>query len=691
MQAKRRKLQDQFQGLGQTQQSSIFDRVTIYVNGWTQPDADELKRLIHAHGGNYEYHVYSGAGRITHVIASNLPNSKVRNIGGTIVCTPNWIVDSIAANKLLPVHKYQLYSQDGAGQRRLQFGRTHPTLDLGKEGQDELDMAAPDPNLYTTTVSATHLQVTTDSVSMGRSHSPTPAAKPFPLGYSTSKGTDFINEFYTHSRLHYLSTWSTELKQFTSEMLHKVQPKLPKLPPSVSLRAQSKRVVVHIDLDCFFVSVSIQNKPHLKGKPVAVAHAKRPKGKGKQSPGKEPYSDSAAMTLQDNGTLQGDSALESTGSSTAPHVLPKHLQESMSDIASCSYEARKSGIRNGMWVGEALKLCPDLIIVPYEFDNYRQVSQVFYETLLQYSSVLEAVSCDEAYIELTDYIHSTEQAKEIVKALRDEIQAKTGCAGSAGIASNMLLARMSTRIAKPDGQFHLPAESVEDFLSPQKVHDLPGVGYSTTSKLKDMNVEICSQLRALPLAKLQVEFGSKTGQMLYDYVRGVDNRQLRLTSERKSLSADINYGIRFSDVSEAESLINSLAAEVEKRAEEASILAGMITLKLKVRRPEVSKQTRKYLGHGICDNVSRSHSLLDSTRNASEIAKISIRLLMQLKLDVTDIRGVGIQLSKLVTESHRSKPLGADLRTILNKAAATNTRLAMYVFIGKGGSSVRSA
>jgi len=122
-QAKRRKLNDQLQDVGQVQ-SSIFEGVTIYVNGWTQPNADELKRMIHTHGGHYEYNLYSNP-KITHTIATNLPNSKVKNLGDSIVCTPEWIVDSIAAGKQLPVLEYRLYDH-GGGQKKLIFKTVQP-------------------------------------------------------------------------------------------------------------------------------------------------------------------------------------------------------------------------------------------------------------------------------------------------------------------------------------------------------------------------------------------------------------------------------------------------------------------------------------------------------------------------------------------------------------------------------------
>ena len=480
----------------------------------------------------------------------------------------------------------------------------------------------------------------------------TSVAKP----YQQSQGAQFVSEFFTHSRLHYLSTWSTELKQFTAIMLEKVKPRYPKLEPRDSLRGSNQRAVVHIDLDCFFVSVSIRDKPHLKGKPVAVTHAKLPKNQ------------------------EGETHLSSSKDS-----IPKHLLDSTSDIASCSYSARDVGVHNGMSVGKAMKLCPDLILLPYDFEAYREVSQSFYEILLQYSSIVEAVSCDEAYIEFTDYVSDASQVGGMVLDLRREVEAKVGCTVSAGVAHNMLLARMCTRVAKPDGQFYLPESDILTFLESQSVQHLPGVGYSTTHKLKELNIETCSQLSALSLEKLQETFGQKTGRVLYNFARGVDDRELKTATERKSVSVDINYGIRFKAISEAESLIGNLAKELERRATEAGVVGGTVVLKMKIRQASAPQETWKYLGHGACDNVTRSFTLLQPTRSSAEVTRLAVRLLKQVGPVASDIRGMGLQLSKLVPavpgDGHGSTR-GMDLRQFMKPETSSNElRSGMYVYI----------
>jgi DNA repair protein REV1 len=668
MSVKKRKLADQFHGMAGKKESMIFEGVTVYVNGWTEPSNDELKRMIHAHGGSYVYNLY-GNTKVTHTIASNLPNSKIKTLGDSVVCTPAWIVDSITAGHQLPTDDYLLYKNHGS-QKKLSFSKSTSTLlgDQSKKGEQNIDSLSS--SLSSTNTNVHHQETSQhsdgkdgDHAGSGSTSSDVKAveqasATGLPVArtnktYKSSKGAEFVNEFFTHSRLHYLSTWSTELKQFTARMVNRIRPKYPKLDPSQSLRRQHQRAVVHIDLDCFFVSVSIRDKPHLKGKPVAVTHAK-------------------AHSSPENAT-----GTVAQSSASSDHLPVKHLQDSTSDIASCSYEARKAGVHNGMSVGKAVKLCPDLELLPYDFDGYRQVSQIFYETLLLYSSTVEAVSCDEAYLELTDYAKDFSRVETIIGELRGEVEMKTGCTVSAGISHNMLLARLSTRKAKPNGQFYLSNDHAEEFLGSLSVHDLPGVGHSTANKLKEMNVEICGELSSLSLAKLQKDFGLKNGTVLYEYSRGIDSRELKVSSERKSVSVDINYGIRFTDISEAESLIKNLADELAKRAKEAEVAGGNVTLKMKIRKPDVPHETWKYLGHGICDNFSRSTLLLQPTQDAKEISQFAVKLLKQVKVVASDIRGMGLQLSKLVstqtdsTAARGSSSEGANLRKLFQAAASS--------------------
>lgn len=605
MKIKQQKLVSQFHSSG-NRLSNIFNGVSIYVNGFTEPSADELKALIHDHGGMYRY--YYSPSKVTHIITYNLPDTKVKNLSpNTIVCTPSWIVDSIAAEKLLPVREYRLYHKANE-QGSLNFN----VVSKGK---------GPASGSNDKTSKILDGVCDTAGASLGRTGMP-----PNPA--------NLISEFFTHSRLHHLSQWSIELKEFTAKMRTQITPKLVKLSAQQALRKDGSNIFVHIDLDCFFVSVGLRDRPQLIGKPVAVSHFK------------------------------GDT----TNTKETDKRLPT---ESMSDIASCNYKARDKGVRNGMSVGRGLQQCPDLVIIPYEFEKYQNVSHTFYETLLSFLPGIEAVSCDEAYLELTDYVTCASDACKIVEELRKEIYDKTQCHASAGISHNMLLARLCTRVAKPCGQFCLMDADPTDFLSTQLVSNLPGVGYSTASKLNNLGITNCQELSQVPIHKLHAEFGKKIGTTLYNSARGIDNRSLTLEVERKSLSADVNFGIRFESFSDADEFIVNLAKEVEKRATDSSIVGKQVTLKLKVRKADAPTETKKYLGHGICYNVSKSTHLPTATCKAAVLETACIQILRQLDVPVTDIRGIGMQLTKLSTSEERVEY--GDLRKAFARSQAASS------------------
>ena len=602
MKIKNRKLLSQFHDIG-SKLSNIFKGVSIYVNGFTEPSADELKVLIHDHGGMYCYH-YSPS-KVTHIITYNLPDTKVKNLSpSVIVCTPSWIVDSIVAERLLPVREYRLYHKESE-QGSLNFN----VVSKGKG-------PASGSIIKKAKISDSDCDVT--DASSGK----------------TTNAAELISQFYSHSRLHHLSQWSTELKEFTVRMRTQIKSRLVKLSTQQTLRKDSSNTFVHIDLDCFFVSVGLRDRPHLLDKPVAVSHFK--------------------------------------GTTNAKEADKRSPTESMSDIASCNYKAREKGVRNGMSVGKSLQQCPDLVIMPYEFEKYQNVSHAFYETLLSFLPDIEPVSCDEAYLELTDYVTCASEACEIVEQLRKEIYDKTQCHASAGIAHNMLLARLCTRVAKPCGQFCLLGADTAEFLAGQSVSNLPGVGYSTASKLNGLGITNCQQLSQVPISELHAEFGKKVGTTLYNFARGIDDRSLTLEVERKSLSADVNFGIRFQSFSDADEFIVNLAKEVEKRATNSGLVGKQVTLKLKVRKADAPTETKKYLGHGVCYNISKSAHLPNATCKAAALETACIQLLHQLNLPVTDIRGIGMQLTKL--SSAEEKVEYGDLRKAFARSQSSSSR-----------------
>ncbi|XP_031567842.1 DNA repair protein REV1-like [Actinia tenebrosa] len=682
MSAKLRKLDEQFTAdvhsaaTESRESSAIFQGLAIFINGYTIPPADDLRKLFVLHGGRFQQ--YFSRSSVTHIIATNLPNSKITEIRDKKIVRPQWILDSIEQGRCLPIDQYLLYSGRLALQKRLNFSNAdqsvqstvqHPSSKEKKNTVCCIDSEIPTINVDTLNAekpSNTENKQKFDSdapLDMSVDFANSSILMDLPMA-NDDKGDDdastkakrhvdntgipvmdkeintrhlkagepnFMTEFYSNSRLHHLSTWSAEFKQFTSDLI-KARIRKGIVPHQNPGPASYGRVIMHVDMDCFFVSVGLRNKPSLLGKPVAVCHA------GKTNTGKEVISPGKEMSAS--------------------------FFTSMSEIASCSYEARKAGVRNGMFLGAARRLCPDIICIPYNFQDYRDVSKKMFETLVQYSHDIEAVSCDEAYLDVTHSLDDQTTPLALAQKMRNEIKGKTGCNVSVGIGNNVLLARMCTRIAKPNGQFYLSAEDdVLEFVGSQKVTDLPGIGRAQGHKLKSLGIDSCADLQKCSLQFLQQTFGEKTGFTLYGFCRGEDDRPIRVERERKSVSAEINYGMRFTKESEAEHFIDELSREVQKRLKECGVKGRSITLKLKVRR-QGAQEPLKFMGHGICDNIARSAGLQVPTDDSRLIFKKCQSLFRQLRVSSSDVRGLGIQVSKLTHSGGAARTLHDYAQTI---------------------------
>ncbi|XP_056145100.1 DNA repair protein REV1 isoform X2 [Lampris incognitus] len=498
-----------------------------------------------------------------------------------------------------------------------------------------------------------------------------------------------ISEYYSHSRYHQISTWRIGFSEYVNELHSRRQtagsatfPGKEWLRKSAALRSTDnqgtstpvsvKSCILHVDMDCFFVSVGISHRPELKGKPVAVT-SNRGAGRVAARPLADPqleqqyYQRKYAPPQQES----MDSDLEGTPTqdTPAPHsngVEPDTAALSMAEIASCSYEARQAGVRNGMFFGKAKQLCPTLHAVPYDFEAYKDVALTMYEILASYTHDIEALSCDEVLIDGSALLSELGiSPDELAKSIRADIKEKTGCSASVGMGSNILLARLATRKAKPDGQYFLRSEEVDDFIRDLPVTSLPGVGPVMGRKLAAMGVRTCGDLQQLSLSQLQKGFGPRTGQTLFRFCRGLDDRPVRYEKERKSVSAEMNYNIRFTKGDEAECFLTNLSMEVQKRLQEAGLRGRRVTLKVMVRKTGAPLEPAKYGGHGICDNLARTVMLAHATDNGQLIASAVIKLFHTMKLQVEEMRGVGIQV-QLLEKAHSipQDPTGPRTRSI---------------------------
>uniref|UniRef100_A0A8C2C7N3 DNA repair protein REV1 n=1 Tax=Cyprinus carpio TaxID=7962 RepID=A0A8C2C7N3_CYPCA len=799
MAAKISKLEEQFQKDAPREKqkdgtsSCIFNGVAIYVNGYTDPSADELRRLMMLHGG--QFHLYYTHSRTTHIIATNLPNRKIQELKGEKVVRPEWITDSIKAGRQLSYVQYQLYAK----QKSLNFtsicargkpdlsstsdpfkpSPSHPhnnnkknTVKNGScsiifeedterprvngihDGDDETCALLPrgsqdtlltngyvhpvngalkpqdsftehSPHVVDTGSHHTHLPQTESRdreepscssagskstshqrslISTGNLHDQTrvrlngsyhttpnssnladSSNHPGKSGQGAEAG--IISEFFSHSRLHHISTWRNEFSEYVNALqsrrraargaVFSGKEKLKKLkancssgilsfvflfgPGSLMAAPQVRQsCILHVDMDCFFVSVGSRHRPDLIGKPVAVTSNRGP-GRVAQRPGANPQLEFQYYQRKQK-QYRKDGDLEMTPSPQCDEVPSNGVDLdlaalSMAEIASCSYEARQAGVRNGMFFGRAKQLCPDLQSVPYDFQAYKEVALSMYETLASYTHNIEALSCDEALVDATNLLVEVGvNPDDLAQAIREDIKEKTGCSASVGMGSNILLARMATRKAKPNGQYFLRSEEVDDFIRDQPVSSLPGVGRSMSSKLTSLGVSTCGDLQQLSISRLQREFGPRTGQTLFRFCRGLDDRPVRSEKERKSVSAEMNYNIRFTQVEEAESFLTDLSMEVQKRLEGAGLRGRRITLKVLVRKPGAPVEPAKYGGHGICDNFARSVLLAQPTDSGQLIAAEAIKLFHGMKLHVKDMRGVGLQVQQL--EGSHANPSG---------------------------------
>ncbi|OOF98863.1 hypothetical protein ASPCADRAFT_513014 [Aspergillus carbonarius ITEM 5010] len=682
----------------------IFRGVVAHVNGYTQPSLQDLHRLIVSHGGGFLQYL-NGKTDATHIIASALTPKKREEFRRYRIVKPAWVVESVKAGRLLPWDAFRVLDE-GQSQKVLRFddGRMVSQTNSPQSGYRE----QTDASWYTsqlqvaTSVDQTEmerspLQVSemvglTDQLPSGGTQSdygefpsftsldetsktpnaPAPpkeaspgtpqdeqsplkledvgndsnlresvdvqrdgAPGPLPLlreylpakpdmtseeynaqllsdprmRNSSVANPEFIQQFYSESRLHHLSTWKADLKaQLQSATKEKLQSHLKRRKPAPGAR----RYIMHVDFDCFFAAVSTLKRPELRGKPVAVAHG--------------------------------------TGSG--------------SEIASCNYEARTHGVKNGMWMKGALQACPELNVVPYDFPAYEEASRKFYNAILSVDGIVQSVSIDEALVDITMQCLAAggsdgrgisegslyrEQAKadEIAEDLRGTVQRETGCAVSVGIGGNILLAKVALRKAKPAGLFQLKPDVVLDFIGNLTVQNLPGVGYSLGTKLEELGVKFVKDARDLSRERLTTSLGPKTGVKIWEYSRGIDRTEVGNEVLRKSVSAEVNWGIRFVNQTQADDFVRSLCQELHRRLVENLVRGKQLTLKVMRRSLDAPLEPVKHLGHGKCDVFNKSVVLGVATDDTDILGREAIAMLKGMGISPGDLRGLGVQMTKL--------------------------------------------
>uniref|UniRef100_A0A336KCQ3 DNA repair protein REV1 n=1 Tax=Culicoides sonorensis TaxID=179676 RepID=A0A336KCQ3_CULSO len=660
MAAKIAKLEDQFKkdAANIKLKSNLFEGISIFVNGYTRPSPEELKMIMAENGG--VFHTYQRSWT-SYVVANNLPDVKIRALGKDKVIKADWIVDSLKAGKLLDYSHYLLYNEKSSQPSLYQFGQKKEKEEVTENSMKVEEKPGGVNELQLNLLCEALMN---ESSNDSKTHKTPPKSEPAVTKAGPSKcATDpgFLKEFFKKSRLHHIATLGANFKQYVTDLRKKHSGGFPLrsgLIENVKKRAEGvpyeKSMIMHIDMDCFFVSVGIRKRPDLRGKPVAVTHSMGSEGGNiSHRPGanRELEADLYRKRLEERYQLN-EKNQDQEDTKLGKRTAALKDGSSLAEIASCSYEARKFGIRNGMFVGPALKLCPDLQTIPYEFEEYQKVAKTLYSIIAQYTLDIEAVSCDEMYVDLSELLISTKlDVLSLVTYIRDEVKNATGCPCSVGLGKNKLQARLATKEAKPDGQFLM--ENIDEYIKSLAISELPGVGTSTSYKLEkiDGNLKTCGDLQNLSLPKLHLEFGKKFGESLYQFCRGIDPRPLQLEHVRQSISVDVNYGIRFTAHSEVEFFLGQIAEELHERMDEIHHRGKKLTLKILIRAKDAPVETAKYLGTGLCDAVNRTNVLTEFTCDTNVIREHIIKMYRDMNLPPHELRGIGVQMSKLDSSS----------------------------------------
>ena len=288
----------------------------------------------------------------------------------------------------------------------------------------------------------------------------------------------------------------------------------------------SLRKIVHIDMDAFYASVEQRDDPQLRGRPVVVAW------RGKRSV-----------------------------------------------VCAASYEARRFGVRSAMPAVRAERLCPEAVFVPPDFVRYRAVSQAVRAIMARHTDLIEPLSLDEAYLDVTENKGGLPTATRVASTIRAQIREELHLTASAGIAPNKFLAKIASDWRKPDGQFVIQPADIDTFLPPLPVARLPGVGKVMEQKLKEMQVVSVGDLRALSAAALEQRFG-RYGIRLHNLARGIDHSEVKPDRPVQSISAEDTFA---QDVllSELEPTIRSMAEKTWRATRKTRRVGRTVVLKLK--------------------------------------------------------------------------------------------------------------
>ncbi len=289
----------------------------------------------------------------------------------------------------------------------------------------------------------------------------------------------------------------------------------------------TNRKIIHVDMDAFFASVEQRDRPELRGKPVAVG-------------------------------------------SDGPRGV----------VSTASYEARRYGVRSAMSMAKARRLCPELIVVPSGYERYKAVSQSIHEIFREYTDIIEPLSLDEAFLDVTENKPGMELASDIAREIRHKIRERLELTASAGVSYNKFLAKITSEVRKPDGQFVVHPDKALDFIADLRIEDFWGVGPKTARQMHRMGIFTGMQLRECSLRHLTEVFG-KQGAVYYDFARGTDLRPVESVRIRKSVGCEHTLE---EDISRRSAVVIELyhvVTELAERLRHTGFEGCTLTLKVK--------------------------------------------------------------------------------------------------------------
>lgn len=360
-----------------------------------------------------------------------------------------------------------------------------------------------------------------------------------------------------------------------------------------SMDTPSYKKIIHIDMDAFYASIEQRDNPDYRGKPIAVGGS--PQGRG-------------------------------------------------GVVATASYEARKFGVRSAMPSKKALELCPDIIFIRPRFEVYKAVSTQIRSIFERYTDLIEPLSLDEAFLDVTSDKQQIGSAIDIAKAIKHSIKEELKLTASAGVSVNKFIAKIASDMNKPDGLTFIGPSKIQSFVDSLGVEKFFGVGRVTAERMKKMGLHTGADLKKLTETELVRHFG-KAGTFYYNIVRGIDNREVQPHRETKSISAEDTFPYDLKELEEMFEAIDTLSKILTERIRRHGVKGRTVTIKIKF--------------HDF-KQITRSQSLPQPFADYETIRMMGRKLLESANLEDKRIRLLGVGISNFETNEPATGQLRLD-------------------------------